>query len=220
MKTLVCIVAVLLVVASASAAEIVREESLPPQGDGTLTQAVDIWTFYCPAGGSATVRADTLPSAGGITTSPLDLAFVVFFDQFPTYVALADDDFVCTVTSDCGYLCPAATFNCAGEGEHTIVVLTYPSTSPGCGSREGGYRLGVEVFDNLNGTGTALPESVVRLGGEEPRRGYAWGYLPAGPAGDDVHTDFATVSPSGAEGQELEMSFEGGTSPDLKKYRD
>jgi hypothetical protein len=220
MKNLVCIVAVLLVVASASAAEIVREESLPPQGSGITTLAVDIWTFYCPAGGSATVRADTLPSAGGITTSPLDLAFTVYFDHFPTWVVQADDNFTCTVPSDCSYSCPAATFNCGGEGEHTIMVRTIPSALVGCGSREGGYRLGVEVFDNLNGTGTALPESVVRLGGEEPRRGYAWGYLPAGPAGDDVHTDLVTVSPSGAEGQELEMSFEGGTPPELKKYRD
>ena len=206
MKGALAIVLVVVAGGLAWAAEVTRDETLPASGDGLIP--VDLWTFYCPAGGSATVTVDTLGVPAGATTSALDPALHVLHDQYgmssSEVVASGDDEIECTVPPACGFDCPQVTFNCDGDGEHTIRVFTfYGEGSPPCGTEPGWYRLAVEVFDNLNGTGTPLPEAEVRLGGEAVRRGFVWGYLPAGPAYDDVLVDLTSggVAASGTAAQ-------------------
>ncbi|MEJ2190007.1 MAG: hypothetical protein P8Y93_11480, partial [Acidobacteriota bacterium] len=82
--------------------------------------------------------------------------------------------------------CPEAGFNCGDGGEYSIVVETYRNGSAGCSDAEGQYSLVLEVFDGPDQSGASLPANVVRLGGQEPSRGYGWGYLVPGPAADDA----------------------------------
>ena len=172
----------------ASGQAVKRRETLPAQ-ELSSRRIADFWTFQCPAGGSASISIDTVARAGS-ATSPFDLAFFVFFDSLFPILANGDDELPCTVASVCGFSCPQKLFNCGSGGEHTIMVLTYVSGgSAGCGQAEGIYEIAVAVFAGPNGTGSSLPADQVRLGGEEPRRGFPWGYIPPGPAADDASFD-------------------------------
>lgn len=181
-------VAVMFSVLPLSGTELVRQESLPPQPTAGYT-VIDLWTFYCPAGGSATISVDTL-AVGAATTSPLD-PYVNVFDDDGYALAFADDEMTCTVSSACGYECPQTAFNCVEGGEVSILVSTWASGASGCSDAEGYYLLWLEVFDGPDQSGASLPANAVRLGGQEPSRGYGWGYLLAGPAADDAAFEVA-----------------------------
>ena len=170
--------------APAASTPAVRSETLPPQNWYGETFIVDVWTFFCPQGGSADIAADTL-AAGEGTTSPLDLAFTVIFDVPPAWPepGTGDDELSCSDTPVCGFQCPQAVYNCGGEGMYTILVYTFGGS--GCGESTGRYELSVEVFEGPNRTGAALPPNAVALGGQEPRPGFPWGFLQPGPAADD-----------------------------------
>jgi hypothetical protein len=162
-------------------------------------------------GGSATVTVDTLPTHG-TSTSSLDPQFRVYYDAFSyiSYIATADDEIPCSTPSACGFACPQKTFNCAGEGEYTIMVLTARTSVAGCSDTEGFYNLRVEVFEGPMGSGPPLSVSEVHLGGQEPRRGYAWGWVPSGPAADDAHFDGnSTPSASALNPAPLREGIEG-----------
>ncbi len=176
---------------------VTRQETLPVQPAGIGDPLIsDFWTFQCPAGGSARVTVDTV-ALSGAATSPLDPIFYVYFDNFSAAVAIADDEVACTVAPVCGFSCPRRLFNCANQGEYTILVYTSNALDGNCGGTEGIYELEVEVFTGPNGSGSPLPADQVRLGGEEPLRGFQWGLIPPGPAADDVHfwLDSTPLSP-------------------------
>lgn len=181
-----------------SGAGLVRQESLPPQpGSSGLSLVTDIWTFYCPAGGSATVAVDTL-AVNNASTSPLDPVIRVYHEEFLSPVAWADDEVACSVSSDCGFACPYLAFNCVDGGEFTIMVGSWAGPLAGCGDAEGYYLLYLEVFAEADQAGASLPAETVGLGGQEPSRGYAWGYPTPGPAADDVAFWWGST-PAGAD---------------------
>ncbi len=162
-----------------SAEEVVRYETLTAQPANPLL--IDVWTFVCPAGGSATIAVDTAMLASG-AASPLDPVFEVYS---PTgdFVGFGDDEITCSVASVCAFDCAQVTMDCAEGGEQTLLVMT--AISNGCGETEGPYELSVQVFDGMGGSGTPLTADAVRLGGEAISRGFGWGFYPSGPALDD-----------------------------------
>ena len=193
--------ATLLVALPATAVKVTREESLPPQlyAPASGDSISDLWTFQCPAGGSARIKVDTVPVSGGATSSPLDPIFRVYLDTWPAIVASGDDEVSCTVAPVCGFSCPERLIDCLSGGEYTVLVFTSGAVSGTCGAAWGVYRIEIEVFDALAGGGLSLPAEKVKLGGQEPRRGFAWGFIPAGPAADDVHFwHTSTPDPAGS----------------------
>ena len=132
----------------------------------------------------------------GVSASPLRPSFRLFYDTSTSPLAEYSDNIACSSTPVCssfcsgGVCCPSGTTNCTQGGVYSLVVLTDVSGSgtAQCGQAVGGYTLSVEVFDQLNGGGTALLEDSINLGGAPISRtltgGGTW---QTGPAGDDVY---------------------------------
>lgn len=170
----------------AFADQVVRREDLPPQPEFLPSGTVDVWSFYCPAGGSVEIKVDTVSMA--LTgTSPLNPAVLVF--QGANNLGVGTAGLVCTATSDCAATCVDFTAPCALAGEHNVLIFNM-SDSNNCGKATGTYQLSVQVFEGPNETGNTLTAEQTALGGEPVKRllsGNA-GFV-SGPAEDDVYWD-------------------------------
>ncbi|MGB5491870.1 MAG: hypothetical protein WBM76_13670 [Woeseiaceae bacterium] len=170
---------------SAFAEEVVRMEDLPAQRLFVPPASVDIWSFYCPAGGSAKIKVDTIAMALD-GKSPLNPAAVVF--QGSNLLALDNGVLPCAdVPSDCAATCVDLTVNCASAGEHNVLVFNNKGETL-CGKSAGTYKLSMTVFAGAGGSGTELPAAQVALGGEPAKRILSDGArLASGPAEDDAY---------------------------------
>jgi len=145
----------------------------------------DMWTFYCPAGGTVTASVDTKDDTD-LGTATLD-PILELLDGNGSEIAFADDNLTCTYAPTCGYECPLITaFPCGDSGSsgvHSLIVRDYGTS--GCNGG-GGYELTVDVFD---ASGTQLSQEQVALGGGPSRGVPDWavaeGKAPFGPALDD-----------------------------------
>lgn len=180
------LVGMMLLPPSSFAAEVFNRESLP-RDPGSGAFPTDVWTFFCPAGGSVKIKVDAVELIGA-TTSPLDPVALLFFDTTSSQIASGDDEVACSATLDCSFQCVDITVNCSSAGRYSLFIFN--GVLGGCGTAEGIYDLSVEVFDAANGTGSSLTAEQVNLGGEPvKRRLNGGGKLPAGPAADDIYWD-------------------------------
>ena len=147
----------------------------------------DMWTFYCPAGGSVVASVDTKDDTD-LGTSTID-PVMELLDGNGNEIASGDDENTCTYPPGCGYACPAiggtnSTAQCGAGGTFSLIVRDY-GAELGC-SDGGGYELTVDVFDAI---GNQLSQEEVALGGGPSRGVPDWavseGKAPFGPALDD-----------------------------------
>lgn len=172
----------------AFAEQVERLEDLPAQPEFVPSGSVDVWTFNCPAGGSAEIKVDTVSMAAN-GMSPLNPAVLVYRGNTP--LGVGDEEMNCSATPDCPNLCVDLTVACAAEGEHNILVFN-KSGDNACGKATGTYKLLLEVFEGPNETGNSLSAAQTALGGKPVTNIFADGArFQSGPAEDDVYWDGA-----------------------------
>ena len=142
----------------------------------------DMWTFYCPDGGTVVASVDTKDDTD-LTTSTLD-PILELIDPDGNEIATGDDENACTYAPVCGFACPAFRAPCGSSaGVHSLIVRDYGQS--GCNGG-GGYELTVDVFD---ADGNELTPDSIGLGGGPSRGVPYWavdeGKAPVGPALDD-----------------------------------
>jgi len=142
----------------------------------------DMWTFYCPDGGTVVASVDTKDDTD-LTTSTLD-PILELIDPDGNEIATGDDENACTYAPVCGFACPAFRAPCGSSaGVHSLIVRDYGQS--GCNGG-GGYELTVDVFD---ADGNELTPDSIGLGGGASRGVPYWavdeGKAPVGPALDD-----------------------------------
>ncbi len=204
----VTVASTILLQTPALAEQVDRLEDLPPQPEFVPSGTADVWTFYCPAGGSAEIKVDAISMAAN-GKSPLNPAALIF--KGGSALAIGDDEVPCSATLDCALACVEVTANCASAGEHNILVFN-KSGATTCGKAAGTYKLSVEVFDGPNKTGNALTAAEADLGGQ-PVKTILGGDVrfSAGPAEDDVYWDglFPLTPPESAAKSTGEQSIHG-----------
>lgn len=204
----VTVASTILLLTPALAEQVERLEDLPAQPEFVPSGTVDVWTFYCPAGGSAEIKVDAISMAAN-GKSPLNPAALVF--RGGSMLALGDDEVACSTTLDCALACVDVTAECASAGEHNILVFN-KSGGTACGKATGTYKLSVQVFDGPNETGNALTAAEADLGGQ-PVKAVLGGNVrfSAGPAEDDVYWDglFPLTPPESAAKGDGEQSIDG-----------
>ena len=142
----------------------------------------DMWTFYCPDGGTVVASVDTKDDTD-LTTSTLD-PILELIDPDGNEIATGDDENACTYAPVCGFACPAFRAPCGSSaGVHSLIVRDFGIS--GCNGG-GGYELTVDVFD---ADGNELTPDSIGLGGGPSRGVPYWavdeGKAPVGPALDD-----------------------------------
>ena len=142
----------------------------------------DMWTFYCPDGGTVVASVDTKDDTD-LGTSTLD-PILELIDPDGNEIANGDDDIACTYAPVCGFRCPAFRAPCGSSaGVHSLIVRDFGASLCNGG---GGYELTVDVFD---ADGNELSPDSIGVGGGASR-GVPWwavdeGKAPVGPALDD-----------------------------------
>lgn len=196
--TVLAITGMIFLQAPAYAEEVQRQEDLPPQPEFVPAGTADVWTFYCPAGGSAEIKVDAISMAAN-GKSPLNPAALIF--RGGTMLAVGDEEVACSATLDCANQCVDVTVGCTTAGEHNILVFN-KSGGTTCGKATGTYELSVTVFDGPNETGNELSATQVALGGQPAKRILGGAVrFSAGPAEDDVYWDglFPLTPPAAAK---------------------
>jgi hypothetical protein len=160
MRTTVFLIAVMLIAGSAATSHAVTRYQFIPGSNGNMG---DLWTFYCPAGGTVDVTVDTITG-----NNNLDPALQVLSGD-GTSLAFADDTFICSVAPSCGFSCPRVLALACGAGTtHSIKVIGSSVTSCVAG---GYYSLTVVVRD---AAAVALDPAKTKLGGGPKRKVPAW----------------------------------------------
>jgi hypothetical protein len=154
----------------------------------------DMWTFYCPPGGTVVASVDTKDDAD-LGVSSLD-PILELLDGDGVEIATGDDENGCTYAPACGFQCPAIRAACGGWGEaHSLIVRDFGTAGVGCNDG-GGYELTVDVFDSY---GNELTPEEVALGGGPSRSVPFWaveeGKAPVGPALDDENVPLRSPNP-------------------------